>query len=130
MPSLPAGMTSAARILVVDDDPCIRTALAEVLEDEGYQVACASNGAEALDQLQHDDDAPSLIVLDLMMPVMDGWAFRCAQRSDPRLSGIPVLVLSAVNRPEALYGEPLGEDGFLAKPFELQRLLDVGHRLC
>ena len=69
-------------ILVVDDDPDIRDSLREVLEDEGYEVACVGNGREALDHLKTANPRPCVILLDLMMPVMDGWQFRKEQKQD------------------------------------------------
>ena len=81
-------------ILVVDDDADIRDSVAEVLEDAGYRVQQAANGREALDYLQASA-YPCIILLDLMMPVMDGPQFRAAQQSKPTLAGIPVVVISA-----------------------------------
>ncbi|MGC3997161.1 MAG: response regulator [Anaeromyxobacter sp.] len=120
-------MSSPARILVVEDDLAVRETIVEVLADEGYDVSSAANGAEALQRLA-GELRPDLIVLDLMMPVMDGPTFRARQRTDPRLSGIPVLVLSASHRNE-FAGGPLGE-AFLAKPFDLKRFVDTVHRFC
>jgi CheY-like chemotaxis protein len=82
-------------ILIIDDDASIRELLVEVLEEEGYPVQSASNGEEALSILRTLPKLPKLILLDLMMPVMDGWAFRQEQLQDPLLIGIPVVVLSA-----------------------------------
>src|SRR5437879_6509382 len=91
-------MTSPAQggktILVVEDDTATRDALSLILEAEGFGVMGAANGQEALDQLR-GSRRPDLILLDLMMPVMDGWQFRRAQAQDPALSAIPVVVLSA-----------------------------------
>src|SRR5262245_11415139 len=81
-------------VLVVEDDNDIRDALTLILRDQGYQVDSASNGQEALDQLRRGSPA-NLIVLDLMMPVMDGWQFRHEQQRDPTLAGIPVVIVSA-----------------------------------
>ena len=75
-------------ILVVDDDPDIRDSLREVLEDEGYEVACVGNGREALDHLKTANPRPCVILLDLMMPVMDGWQFRKEQKQDAEIAGI------------------------------------------
>ncbi|BDG04041.1 response regulator [Anaeromyxobacter oryzae] len=122
-------MRAPARILLVEDDLSIRETIAELLAEEGYAVTCAANGAEALDLLS-SDAAPSLILLDLMMPVMDGWAFRSAQRRDPRLASIPVLVLSAGHGGDSVAVAGLGVDAFLAKPFDLDTLVSTVHRLC
>jgi CheY-like chemotaxis protein len=118
-----------ARILVVEDDIAIRQTLAELLADEGFEVACASNGAEALDHLSCSA-APSLILLDLAMPVMDGWKFRSAQREDPRLARIPTVVVSASHSADRRCVEELAPDAFLAKPFDLDSLMSTIHRLC
>ena len=85
---------SAAPILLVEDDPELREALALVLESDGYVVVTAADGVEALERL-HDRLRPRVIVLDLMLPVMDGFEFRVRQTEDPELAGIPVIVLSA-----------------------------------
>ena len=79
-------------ILVVDDDTKCREALSELLAREGYEVACAKNGRDALDYLSRS--IPSLIILDLKMPVMSGWEFRERQLSDPRLKSLPVVITS------------------------------------
>jgi CheY-like chemotaxis protein len=120
---------SIARILIVEDDPALRGALADVLEDEGYEVACAANGLEALSHLRRRI-APSVILLDLAMPVMDGWSFRALQRRDARLSRIPTVAVSASLEAS---GEALAElavDAFLPKPFDLDELIGTVQRLC
>jgi CheY-like chemotaxis protein len=114
-------MVGAPSILVVEDDVAIRETMVELLTGEGFHVTCAANGAEALEALERGA-APSLILLDLMMPVMDGWAFRVAQQQDPRLSGIPVVVLSAGAGMEGRLSH-LQPAAFLPKPFELEHLL-------
>jgi CheY-like chemotaxis protein len=105
-------------VLVVDDENDIREAVSELLADEGYEVLGAGDGAEALKQLR--DHHPSVVLLDLMMPVMNGWEFRAAQKGDPDLSRIPVIVLSALGRASGVDAE-----GFIQKPFELDELLDA-----
>lgn len=105
-------------VLVVDDENDIREAVSEVLADEGYVVLGAGDGAEALKQLR--DHHPSVVLLDLMMPVMNGWEFRAAQKGDPDLSGIPVIVLSALGRSSGVDAE-----AFIEKPFELDELLSA-----
>lgn len=82
-------------VLIVDDDLEIREALTDLLSDSGYGVISASNGAEALKLLRTLGTHPAMILLDLMMPVMDGYAFLEARRNDPALSAIPVAVITA-----------------------------------
>jgi DNA-binding response OmpR family regulator len=105
-------------VLVVDDEVDIREAVSEVLADEGYEVHGAKDGAEALRKAR--DVHPSLVLLDLMMPGMNGWEFRAAQATDPELSGIPVLVLSALGRVAGFDAA-----GFIQKPFDLDELLSA-----
>jgi len=81
-------------ILLVEDNPAARAALAGLLEAEGYRVACAGDGREALARLR-GSARPCVILLDLSMPVMDGWQFRAVQRQSPALADIPVILLSA-----------------------------------
>ena len=109
-------------VLVVDDDPDILEALAEILEAEGFDVRRARNGKEALDRLE--PERPSLILLDLMMPVMDGWEFSQKMRERPAARGIPVIVLSA-DRNVGTKAREIGAVGYLAKPFELDDLLQM-----
>ncbi|HWM88858.1 MAG TPA: response regulator [Kofleriaceae bacterium] len=106
-------------VLVIDDDDDIRATLAEVLQEVGYSVASASHGVEALELLR--DVRPSVILLDLNMPVMGGAEFRELQRKDALLSRIPTIVMTAIDRmPDSL--EEL-EAEILAKPFRLPDLL-------
>lgn len=116
------------KILIVEDDLDLREALSEVLRDEGYSVAMAADGREALDHLRRQS-RPSLILLDLTMPVMNGWQFRAEQRQDPALSGIPVVVLSAGDyRAEQM--RQLGVTDYIRKPIELKHLLRTIERYC
>jgi CheY-like chemotaxis protein len=119
-------MDPARRILLVEDDHAIRETIAELLEEEGYGVTCAANGAEALELLSAPE-VPSLILLDLMMPVMTGWELREALREDPRLASIPVVVISASRSSETADG--IEAAAYLAKPFDALRLLDTVGRL-
>ncbi|HYV46124.1 MAG TPA: response regulator [Myxococcaceae bacterium] len=109
-------------ILVVDDDPDILDALSEILETEGYEVDRARHGQEALSRI--DQRRPDLILLDLMMPVMDGWEFAHALRRREDGAHIPVVVLSA-DRQASAKARVVGARDFLAKPFELNELLRV-----
>lgn len=115
-------------VLLVEDDPDIREALSQILADEGYEVALAGNGREALDMLR-SPVLPSLVLLDLMMPVMNGWQFRMAQCADPLLAAIPVVVISADGsaQREAM---ALGAEAFLQKPLALNELLTAVARFC
>ena len=124
---VPDAMTEPS-VLVVDDDPSIRLMLKEVLRDEGYTVSVAANGREALAQLEHD--RPDLILLDLMMPEMDGRQFcrEIAPRQQSPEERVPVMVLTA-DRASREEVRSLGVDGYVTKPFDLDKLLDEVARL-
>lgn len=107
-------------ILVVEDDFDVRDALTDALEDAGYPVLAARHGREALDLLE--GEPPRLILLDLMMPVMDGYDFRRRQLEEPRYAEIPVVVLSA-DQAVARRSQEMGANGWLAKPVDFDRLL-------
>ena len=109
---------------MVDDDEEVRRLLAEVLETEGYEVAMAADGQEALAYLR-SHALPSLILLDLRMPVMDGWQFRAQQGRDPVLSVVPVVVVSGVHDPELLEGAGAA---IVPKPFDLRVLMNAVRR--
>ncbi len=111
------------RVLVVEDEPDIRESEAEVLESEGYEVSTASDGWEALRRAH--EAIPSVILLDLMMPRMDGWEFRQAQLRDPELAPIPVIVVSAMPPPTGV-----NPAAHLTKPFALSQLLDAVERVA
>jgi CheY-like chemotaxis protein len=121
-------MTARDYILIVEDDFDIREALTQILEEEGYAVRGAANGREALD-VASDGAIPKLILLDLMMPVMNGWQFRAEQLKDPRLASVPVLVISADPhvQPKAA---SLGVAGLLKKPISLDDLLQAVKTHC
>jgi signal transduction histidine kinase len=112
-------------LLVVEDDADIREALDGLLSMEGFRVAGCSNGREALDWLRASPK-PDVILLDLMMPVMDGWQFRVAQKEDPELSTIPVLALSADATAKAA---AIDADAYLRKPVDYETLIDTIDRL-
>ena len=103
----------------------IRTALQGILEDEGYAVTTAENGRQALERLR-STTAPDLIVLDLRMPVMDGWEFRAAQKSDPALARIPVLAVSADGSAKAA---AIDAEAYLRKPLSTDALLNAISRI-
>ena len=113
-------------ILVVDDDADIRETLREVLHHAGHEVATADNGLEALRMLR-SGLAPCLVLLDLMMPIMDGYEFLEVQRSDPALAGIPTAVITAGF---AVDSERTGDAPLLRKPLGLKSLMAVIERFC
>ena len=105
-------------VLVVDDDYDLRETMRDVLEEQGYLVNTASNGQEALDRLR-DGESPEVVVLDLMMPVMDGWHFLDELERDSALADIPVVVMSASQEG----GRSLGDKVFLSKPLDYHTLV-------
>ena len=121
---------SCARyVMVVDDDADIREVIVEVLADGAYRALGSENGREALLALRSRPEKPCVILLDIMMPVMDGWQFRSAQKADPEFGAIPVVVLSAhtdVQQAAAV----MGAAGFLTKPVDLDALLAAVERFC
>jgi CheY-like chemotaxis protein len=119
---------SVPTVLVVDDDGDIRDALCLVLEHNGYRALAASNGEEALTRLRAD--APvDLILLDMMMPVMDGWGFRKSQPDGPAFVEIPVIVLTGDGRASSK-AAAIGAAGYLKKPLDLGDLLAAVARHC
>jgi DNA-binding response OmpR family regulator len=114
------------RVLVVDDDDTIRAIVAEVLEFEGYEVAIAANGREALEHVRRGQ--PDVVVVDLMMPVMNGWEFLEACCKEKLFDGTPVVVMSA-HHSLAETGPRLGANACIAKPFDLDVLLGTVERL-
>jgi CheY-like chemotaxis protein len=111
-------------ILVVDDDEAIRSALAEILELSGYEVVVAADGQEGVDLLTLGLE-PHAIVLDLMMPRMDGWTFLETLREDSRFQDVPVVVMTAIS-----CDRPPGADACLQKPFDASQLDREVARLC
>jgi signal transduction histidine kinase len=113
-------------VLIVDDDPDIRHTLSEALTDAGYRVGTAGDGAEALDLLR--SHSPELIILDLMMPRMDGIEFRARQLDDPRLARIPTLVITAFD-PLRERIVPMEPDACIRKPVQVGELLGLVRRM-
>ena len=116
-------------ILVIDDDAGIRQLLTLFLEHKGYRAAGVTNGAEALAHLQHTRPLPELLLLDLMMPVMDGSEFRQAQQQDAQLVAIPVVVMSAAENIQA-QAPTLTADAYLPKPIDFDTLLTLVEQYC
>jgi CheY-like chemotaxis protein len=115
------------KVLVVDDDDDLCATLASVLKDYGHDVLCAPNGREALDMLRASSPLPDVILLDLMMPVMNGWEFRGIQKKDPQLSSIPVVLITATGAARERTGL-MGVEEILLKPVHLDQLLGVIER--
>src|SRR4051812_39206610 len=123
-------MTSSAvahcPILIVEDDGDLREMMAQLLTLEGFRASTVANGREALEYLSQGDK-PDVILLDLMMPVMDGWEFRRQQQADAALARVPVIVLSALDQTRAANVQA---EAFLKKPLDFDRLLDLVRTYC
>jgi DNA-binding response OmpR family regulator len=117
-------MAAEAPILVVDDDPAIRATVAEILELEGYPVETAPNGAAALEAVRRR--RPALVLLDMRMPVLDGWGF--ARELAEQGIDLPILVMTAA-RSASVWAEEIGAAGYVSKPFDLTELLSAVERL-
>lgn len=115
-------------VLVVDDDPDVREGMLAILEACGYPAVGAANGYDGL-QILKAGERPGLIVLDLMMPVMDGWQFRTAQVQQDDLAAIPTLVCSARSDAEPR-ARSMGAIAYLRKPIDFDRLLDIVEAHC
>ncbi len=116
------------KILIVEDDPDIAENLKELLEIEGYEADIAYNGDDALRNLRGNSPGPRLVLLDLMMPVMDGFQFYEAKKRDETLMRIPVIVMTAGASAEAAV-QQLGADAYFQKPLDLDRLLSTIDKL-
>ena len=110
---------TAPTVFIVEDDPDTREMLGKFLELEGFHVETAANGKQALDRLSSGLKA-SVIVLDLMMPIMDGWQFRREQVRNSALAAIPVIVVSAAGKERLANIEA---NSYLTKPIDLEELL-------
>ena len=116
----------SSTVFIIEDDVDTREMLAKFLELEGYRVELASNGRQALDRLSNGAEA-SVILLDLMMPVMDGWEFRRHQAKDNRLKAIPTIVVSAAGRDRMAQ---IPADAYLSKPVDMDELLSRVSQFC
>ena len=116
-------------VLVVEDDRDIREGLLDTLTDHGYESVGAANGQDALTALRTGNDLPCMILLDIMMPVMDGAMFREAQLRDPDLAEIPVVLISA-HRDVREQAKSLKPAAYLEKPLKLKELLALAHQYC
>jgi len=116
-------------VLIVDDDPVTRQALALLLNAEGYVVAEAADGAAALAKLR-SGRPPQLVLLDLMMPVMDGWRFLAERQHLPALAAIPVLVLTAARGIDGPALRAMGAEDILQKPVAPEDVVTAVRRYC
>lgn len=124
-----AALATSPIVLVVDDDVDILQSVAELLVDEGYDVATASDGRAALTQMRRGL-RPAVILLDLMMPGMNGWDFRAEQMQDDDLKDIPVIVITAVDTSDTALKAQLGDIGLVRKPPTAETLLSVVRQTC
>jgi two-component system chemotaxis response regulator CheY len=122
-------LTKTHDVLVVEDDQELREAVGSILQEEGCSVRAASNGAEALTLLR-GEARPCVILLDLMMPVMNGWQFLEKRKSDAQLEEIPVVVMSAYLDMPGFAAPHLPVQATLKKPLDLDRLLDSVNSHC
>lgn len=118
----------AHTVLIVDDEPAIRQLLADLLSAEGHAVLSATDGRNALEQLR-SGARPCVILLDLMMPLLDGWQTAEQLRGDPELRTIPFAVIAANPRYEA-DAYRMGAAAWLGKPVEIDTLLETVEHLC
>jgi CheY-like chemotaxis protein len=121
-------MQPVKNVLIVEDDFDVRDLLVLVLNQNGYRATGVSNGQEAISHLRQARET-SLILLDLMMPIMDGWEFRQALQSDPALGAIPVVLLSATDEVNEQVGE-LQAASYLRKPIDFGALLETVGKYC
>jgi CheY-like chemotaxis protein len=122
---MPQPSVTHCPVLIVEDDDDLREMMAQLLSLEGFQAAAVANGREALDYLKQGA-APNLILLDMMMPVMDGWEFRRHQKSDPAMAEVPVIVLSALDQGRI----EISAEAILKKPLDFDRLLELVRTYC
>jgi CheY-like chemotaxis protein len=116
-------------IFVVEDSPDIQGLVKLLYEGEGYQVETGSNGDEAMTKLRNLPDLPSFILLDLMMPGMDGYQFRKLQETDADLAEVPIIVMTAEANAETK-AISLGAKGYIKKPVDIKDLLMLSDQYC
>jgi CheY-like chemotaxis protein len=119
-------MKDCKNILVIDDDPAIRQTFQDVLEIYGYDVKTAVDGGEGIKSLNEMEAPPCLILLDLMMPGMNGWGFLDFQRENPAYAHVPVIICSAYSES----AKSIGANNFLTKPVELSDLVGLVRNYC
>lgn len=113
-------------VLLIDDDAAILQMMHDVLEIEGYQISVARNGAEAIEILRRASPLPCVILLDLMMPVLNGWEFLDFQRNDPKFKDIPLVICSAYQES----AKAINPAAYLKKPLHYQPLVETIKKFC
>jgi two-component system, chemotaxis family, chemotaxis protein CheY len=116
-------------IMVIEDNDSIRSAVRQIIEDEGYRAQTATNGEDALALLEAAATLPSLILLDMNMPIMDGWGFKAVQGTHAKFRHIPIIVVTADGnaREKALM---INASGWIRKPIEVDDLLKAIQKVC
>src|SRR5690606_11315412 len=120
------GTSTGRRVLVIDDDPTLHNLLRRTLEPAGFEVACVRGGEAGLGRAR--DDRPDVIILDVVMPGMDGWSVLTALKKDPATQDIPVVMLTFLQNRSA--GLALGASDYLVKPVETSRLVQLVRSYC
>ena len=123
------GSSISSHILIVEDSPDVASFLKRLLEREGFTVDSALNGREALEFLRATPGLPAVIILDLVMPVMDGYQFRQEQERDGRLAPIPIIVMASEMNLESIRMR-LGAKASIRKPIEIKDVVEAIKRLC
>lgn len=119
-------MTSRTRLLLVEDDRDIREAVTEIFKDKGYDVTATANGVEALAELRASP-LPTVVLLDLWMPIMDGWQFHAAMQKVPAFAEIPVITMSAEDQTHA--EDRILSAGHVRKPVDVDQLIELVDRV-
>ena len=120
---------SRKKILVVEDDDAIRESMLELLEGEGYLVSSAENGQIALDSLCAATELPDLILLDLMMPIKDGFQFCSEKALNEKIAKVPVIVMSAYGQIQEKQ-EKARAVAHIRKPFDIDHVIETVKRFC
>ncbi len=120
---------SCRGILIIEDDPDVRSTLQEILEHEGFEVFTAANGEEGLARLQ-EEQSPCLILLDLMMPIMNGWEFLSTLKSQHQhyLTSVPIVIVSAIGDLSSVQNEY--NCATMSKPVDLSGLIKIAEQAC
>ncbi|MBB4264466.1 response regulator [Roseospira visakhapatnamensis] len=119
------------RLLIAEDEPSILESLVFILAREGYDIATARDGEDALDRLRDPKGPPGLLILDVMLPRLDGFEVLRRVRDDPALKRVPVLMLTAKGQArDRQMAEQMGADAFIAKPFSNQDVVRQARRLA